>query len=81
MLSLLAVLLLMLKLVLLLYHLLLYMAVLLKLTLRTSVLLLLMRRGDATEALVRVKICELVQAAMKVVIAHVTWHIMSVIAL
>ena len=80
MLSLLAVLLLVLELVLL-HHLLLHLAVLLKLTLRTSVLLLLMRRGDATEALVRVKICELVQAAMKVVIAHVTWHIMSVIAL
>ena len=44
-----------------------------------AVLLLLMRGAGTTEALVRVEVCKLVQAAMEVVIAHITRHIMSVI--
>ena len=72
MLSLLLLLLILLELVLLLHNLLL-------LLLMMAVLLLLMRGAGTTEALVRVEVCKLVQAAMEVVIAHITRHIMSVI--
>ena len=72
MLPLLLLLLILLELVLLLHNLLL-------LLLMMAVLLLLMRGAGTTEALVRVEVCKLVQAAMEVVIAHITRHIMSVI--
>ena len=72
MLPLLLLLLVLLELVLLLHNLLL-------LLLMMAVLLLLMRGAGTTEALVRVEVCKLVQAAMEVVIAHITRHIMSVI--
>ena len=72
MLPLLLLLLILLELVLLLHNLLL-------LLLMMAVLLLLMRGAGTTEALVRVEVCKLVQAAMEIVIAHITRHIMSVI--
>ena len=72
MLPLLLLLLVLLELVLLLHNLLL-------LLLMMAVLLLLMRGAGTTEALVRVEVCKLVQAAMEIVIAHITRHIMSVI--
>ena len=72
MLPLLLLLLVLLELVLLLHNLLL-------LLLMMAVLLLLMRGAGTTEALVRVEVCKLVQAAMEVVIAHITRHIMCVI--